>query len=267
FRVTKLDASFNLITGTASILKSLDNLLIRPGDLLLTVDLSSSNKFLGAHNQLMLRGGREENISSRYKPLYTQGFGIGETAETLGKDEIYITWYGQFGYGLFRPLTVSSNIFLNALGGSNAQMKGKVWSSDTNTVALGMTYTKVPHENKSSLNLDFMWDSISNSTTTTHTFITLAVATFDDSKEASAIRSFGTSAFQTGYEFLLSDWTRVLAGPSFNFETKALGGYVSWVKIWDRFHLHLSLASTNVSSFKFSFEDGYYASFDAYWRY
>jgi hypothetical protein len=111
------------------------------------------------------------------------------------------------------------------------------------------------------------WDSISSESVISHTLFTVAAMSFENADDITAIKSLGTSSLQTGYEFILGSWNRVLLGPSYNFETKALGGYLTYLKIWDRFHFSLSVNSTNVSSFKFSPVDGYYFLFDMYWRF
>lgn len=230
------------------------------------LDLRSENEsYLGRTTHLVSESDR--SVSSRYKPLFTQGFSIGETAETLWKDEFLFTYYGLVYYGAYDFLSLGTLLPLNAVGSGNGAVKLRFYKSEANVFATGLTYTKIPNTQDSTLNLNFMWDSISNGTTITHSFITLAVLSFNKAEDASAIKSLGTSSLQTGYEFIMDNWSRILVGPNFNFEKKSVGGYFSYLKIWEKTHLQFSINSTNIRSFKLSPTDGYYAFFDAYWRY
>lgn len=251
----------------ADLLRISGNYLIQRGDILIPADLTFENELYGAKTELIDPDGSVGFVSSRYRSLYTQGLGIGETAETLKKDELLLAWYGYLAYGAKDWLTFSSYLPLNAFGASNFQVKARFFNSLENKLAAGLNFFKIPGSTESVFNLSFMWDSFSSSSVITHSYLTLAVVTYDNSKETTAVRSLGSSAIQSGYEFLLSNWSRVLAGPSYNFETKALGGYVSYLKIWEHFHFQLTLASNNLSSVKLDVKDGYYGLIDAYWRY
>lgn len=236
------------------------------GDKLFHLDLTSENsRYLGT-TDLIIRS-RSRWVSSKYKPLFTQGVAVGETAETLWKNEYLIHWFGQISYGLSDRFTIGTIVPADLLGAANFNVKWRFFDSDSNVFATGLTFTKIPNEPRSTLNLNFIWDSVSSSSVVSHTYFTLALFSFDQAQDTTAIKSLGTSSFQTGYEFILSNWDRVLVGPSYNFEKKAVGGYLSYLKIWDKFHLGLSLNSTNISSLKLSATDGYYFAFDAYWRF
>ncbi len=239
---------------------------VRLGDRVVRLNLSTTNEeYMGRTYSLVHLPDR--NVSSRYKPLFTQGYSIGETAETLWKNEFLFTYYGQIYYGLYDFLSVGTLLPLNAVGSANGVVKARLYRSGANVLSTGLSYTKIPNSQASTLNINFMWDSISNESSITHSFISLAVFSFDKAEDASAIKSLGTSSLQTGYEFILDNWSRLLVGPNFNFEKKSVGGYLSYLKIWDKTHLQFSLNSTNIRSLKLSPTDGYYAFFDAYWRY
>jgi len=239
---------------------------VQLGDLFVRLNLKSEQEQYWGRTDLLVRESKEPT-SARYRPLFTQGLSIGETAETLWKDEFFITYYGQIYYGLYDWLSVGTLVPLNAIGSANGALKTRLYESDSNVVSTGLSYTKIPNTDSSSLNINFMWDSFSNKSLITHNFISLAVVTFKDADEATALKSLGSSSLQTGYEFILDDWSRILVGPNFNFEKKSVGGYLSYLKIWDRLHLQFSLNSTNIQSLKLSPNDGYYAFIDAYWRY
>lgn len=240
--------------------------LVQLGDQLLHIDLSSANPKYKGSTDLMVRK-RSPFVSSKYKPLITQGISVGDTAETLWEDEYLITWYGQIKYGWKDWLTIDAILPAYILGAYNASAKIRVHQSDSTVISLGPQIVRIPDKDTSTLNLNFFWDSSSSESTLSHTFFTLALLSFKNAEDTTAIKSLGTSSFQTGYEFILDNWDRVLLGPTYNFEKKAVGGYLTYVKIWDRFHGSISLNSTNTSSLKFSPEDGYYLAFDAYWRF
>ncbi|WP_374033350.1 hypothetical protein ACES2I_11170 [Bdellovibrio bacteriovorus] len=239
---------------------------IQIGDQVMHLDLSSENNRYKGTTDLIIKKGTKET-SSKYKPLFTQGIAVGETAETLWENEFLITWFGQVNYGWKEWLTVSSIIPADILGAYNANIKTRLYQSASNNFAGGLNFARIPNENRSTLNLNIYWDSISSESVVSHTLLSVALFSFEDAANATAIKSLGTSSFQTGYEFILDNWDRVLLGPSYNFESKAVGGYLSYVKIWDQFHLSFSLNSTDITSLKYAPEDGYYLLFDAYWRF
>lgn len=239
---------------------------IQVGDQLVHLDLSSGNEKYKGTTDLIIKES-DRSISAKYRPLFTQGVSVGETAETLWEDEYLITWYGQVNYGLKRWLTVNTVVPADFLGALNAGVKVQFFRSYSNVLSSSLNYTKIPNQTRSTLNLNLHWDSVSSESVISHTLLSLALFSFEDAEETTAIKSLGTSSLQTGYEFILDDWDRVLVGPSYNFEKKAVGGYLSYLKIWDKFHLSFSLNATDVATMKFSPVDGYYLLFDAYWRF
>lgn len=240
--------------------------MIQVGDELMHLDLSGENKhYIGTTDLLVKQS--DKNISSKYKPLFLQGFTVGETAQTLWKNEYLINQFGQVSYGVQDWLTVNTVVPANFVGAPNAAVKARFYSSYSNIFAAGLNYAKIPSQTNSTLNLNIYWDSVSSETVIGHSLLSIALFSFEKAEDATAIKSLGTSSIQTGSELILSNWDRVLWGPSYNFELKAVGGYLTYMKIWDKFHLSFSLNSTNITSFKLSPVDGYYFIFDAYWRF
>lgn len=251
---------------TCELLRQSRTNFIQVGDQLVHLDLSSGNDKYKGTTDLIIKAS-DRNISAKYRPLFTQGVSVGETAETLWEDEYLVTWYGQVHYGLRRWLTVSTVLPANFLGAPNATAKAQLYRSYSNVVAMGMNLTKIPNETRSTVNLNFHWDSVSSESVISHTLLSVALFSFEQAEESTAIKSLGTSSLQTGYEFILSHWDRVLVGPSYNFEKKSVGGYLSYLKIWDKFHLSFSVNATDVATFQYSPVDGYFLLFDAYWRF
>ncbi|MFP5519557.1 MAG: hypothetical protein ACLGGX_06610 [Bdellovibrionia bacterium] len=239
---------------------------VQTGDTVVKLDLSGDNKsYLGTTDLIIQES--DKNVSARYRPLVFQGLLIGDTAQTLWKDEMLLTWYGDLSYGITNRLSVRTLVPANIYQAYNMKLKYKTYDSPSTTVSLGASVNTIPESNSTTVNLDFYWDSISSESTISHTFITVALVSFEKAEDTTAIRSLGTSSIQSGYELIMDDWGRVLVGPVYNFEKNALGGYLSYLKIWDRFHASITLSSTNVASFKASAQDGYYGLIDAFWRF
>lgn len=243
---------------------------IQVGDELRHLDLSSENERYKGTTDLIIRD-EGKRISSKYRPLFTQGLTAGETAQTLWSDEYMITWFGQVNYGIKPWLTASTIVPAFFAGAPNASFKARVYDSVATVVSSGLSYAKIPNQSSSTLNLNIYWDSISSESTISHTFLSIALFSFDNAENTAVIKSLGTSSLQSGYEFILGNWDRVLLGPSYNFQNKTVGGYLTYLKIWDRFHFGLSLTSTDITEFTLFPEgddaNGYFLTFDAYWRF
>lgn len=240
--------------------------IVQIGDQIARVDLSTTEENYKANTSLLIKKSTQ-SISSKYKPLVTQGLLIGETAETLWQDEFFVNYLGQVQYGIYSWMSVGTIVPANAVGAPNGQFKFRLYDSQVAVVSMGLNYTKIPNSDESTANITFMWDSISNQSLISHNYITLAVVSFKNAQDSAALKTIGTSSVQTGYEYLFDNWNRILFGPNYNFENRKVGGYISFIKIWDRFHLQASLNATNIESFKISAKDGYYPFVDMYWRY
>lgn len=246
--------------------KIFDNQIIQVGNELKEMNLSTYNEDYKGTTELLIKKSKT-NISSRFKPIYTQGVVAGDTAETLDKDEFIFTYLGQVFYGVYPGWTLGTTAPINAAGGLNFFSKLRLYSSDQNTLSSGFTFTRIPQTDQSTLNLTFLWDSYSNSSMITHNYLSLAVLSYDKAEETTAIKSFASSSIQSGYEFILPNWDRILLGPNYNFERKSIGGYFSYVKIWDQLHVYLSLNTIDVRTVKWSYTEGYYMFLDMYWRF
>ncbi len=237
------------------------------------IDVAHSNSnFLGRTELLLKRNLRRDQvvipqaISSRYKPLVYQGLVMGDTAETLWESEYLATVYGQVMYGISNRVTVGS--LMTALPiAPNLQFKVKVFEGTSQMASVGLNYIKVVDSDQTSVNLNVYWDSFNNESLISHTFLSVAVATWKSALDATALKGAGTSSFQTGYEFVLDSWNRVLLGPSYNFERKAIGGFISHLWVWDHFHLSLGVSATDITKLKVEPKEGYLPSLELYWRF
>lgn len=239
---------------------------VQPGDYVRRLDLSTYNQDYVGTTDLIIKN-TNQNISSRYRPLVYQGFVIGDTAQTLYEKEFLVNYFGNLYYGYTDWLTIGTLAPVNVLGRPNANFRARVYDSDSTTLAVGASFVRLNKENEASLNLNFYWDSTSTDALVSHTFVGLGLVNWSGSAEAAALKYLTSSSFQTGYEVIMDDWNRVLVGPSYNFERKALGGYLSYVWIMDRFHAQISVNATDITHLRLDPTDGYYGFFDMYWRF
>lgn len=239
---------------------------ISSGDFIKRLDLSTVNLNYTGATELLIHES-SDNISSKYRPLAHQGFIIGDTAQTLYENEFLINYFGNIYYGFKSWLTFGTLAPINAFGRPNANFRAKLYDSESTTLSSGMSIVRLSKENEASLNLNFYWDSISSDSLISHTFLSLGLIDWTNSEDAAAIKYLTSSSFQTGYELILNNWDRFLIGPNYNFEKKALGGYVSYLWIMDRFHIQLSLNATDVTHLRLDPTDGYYGFFDVFWRF
>ena len=251
--------------GRAQILKNASHSLVQIGDSLEALDLSSYDSTLEGRTELLAKE-PTQSVAARYRPLYLQGFSIGETGSVLSKDEILVGAYGHVSYGLFHSLSVG--VFLPGffLTSPNANAKWNFFQDGSETVSAGVNLTKIRDSSSTAVNLTIYWDSITSQRMTTHMLATLALATLERVEDTVAIKAAGSSSLQTGYELLMPNWDRVLFGPSYNFETKSIGGYVAYKRIWDHFHLSVSVSTVNIRELKFA-QTGYVGLIEAYWRF
>lgn len=239
---------------------------ILPGDAIERLDLTMANPdYIGTTDLLVKTS--NNNISSKYRPLFYQGPSIGETAQTLYKHELLFNYFGSLFFGVEDWLTLGTNAPANVFVGPNANLYAKIYDSEPTTLSAGFSYLQLNKERQSVLNLNLYWDSFSSDSLISHTQLSLGLIRWDRAAESSAVKMLTSSSFQTGYELIKDDWDRILIGPSYNFEKKTVGGFLSYIWIFDRMHMQLSVNSTDITKIKLDVEDGYYGFFDLYWRF
>lgn len=257
------DKKFKLVLR---LLRQSRRYFVLKGDSVQRLDLSVENiDYLGT-TDLVIKSS-DLNISSKYRPLFYQGPTIGETAQTLFEHEFLFNYLGSAFFGVYDWLTVGTNAPANLFIGPNMNMYAKFYDTESTTLTAGLSFLQLNKENQSVLNANFYWDSTSSDSLISHTQLSLGLIRWDRAAESTAVKMLTSSSFQTGYELIKDDWDRVLIGPSYNFEKKSLGGFISYIWIFDRLHLQISINSTDVTQFKLDVQDGYYGFFDIYWRF
>ncbi|MGE0632051.1 MAG: hypothetical protein AB7O96_06565 [Pseudobdellovibrionaceae bacterium] len=238
---------------------------IRPGDLVTVFDLSTSHSVFKGRNELLVRD--RGDVSSRYKPIITQGLTIGETAQTLSQGDIMIDYTSYTYYGLTNNLTISSWGLGNLFGYPNLALKTRVWNSQFSVLGLGTSMVYDDRSDSGDVAIKLFLDSFDTRNQISHTSLTFSLVRWELKNKDSAIKVGGSRSIQTGYEFILENWDRILIGPSYDFDLKTVGGYISWLQIWDIYHLQIGLTSTNLASFKLDAKNGYFPAIQMYWRF
>ncbi len=239
---------------------------IQTGDIIRRMDLSVANSDYGGSTDLIIHQ-TSMKVSSQYRPMVYQGFGIGDTAQTLFEHEFLINYIGNVFYGFNDWLTLGTLAPANVLGSPNLNFKARVYDSESTTLATGLSFVRLIKENQATLNLNLYWDSISTDTLVTHTFLSLGLIKWDGAADSAAIKALGSSSFQTGYEVIMNNWDRLLLGPNYNFQKKALGGYLSYVWVMNRAHFQVSVNATDITHLRLDPTDGYYGFIDLYLRF
>ncbi len=240
--------------------------MIQLGDVLYKMDFNTFHQEYRGTTELIMRN-EDLGSSSSYKSLIFMGLSAGETAQTLRDNEFLINILGYLDYGVTSRFTLGTLLPADLFSAPNIHGKYRVYLSDSSVVSLGLNYFQSPDTSSGIINMSLYWDSVSSESVIAHTNLSLALATFDKAKNLTALKGAGTSSLQSGYEFIMDDWNRVLVGPSYNFENKSVGGYLSYIWIWDSFHLLAGVSTTDISNAIYNIEKGYYFNIDMYWRF
>jgi len=240
--------------------------MVQLGDVLYRMDFNTFHQEYRGTTELIMKN-EEIHSSASYKGLVFMGLSVGETAQTLRQGESLLNVLGYFSYGMTSKFNLGTLLPANLLSSPNIQGKYKLVDSDSNIVSVGMNMFQASDSTTGAINMTLYWDSVSSENVISHTNLSLALATFDKAKNLTALKGAGTSSLQSGYEFILADWNRVLLGPSYNFENKTVGGYISHMWIWDHMHLLAGVSTTDISNVIYNVKDGYYFNADLYWRF
>ena len=250
----------------AKLLRQSRKYFIQSGDIIRRMDLSMENEeFIGSTDLVIHQN--HLKVSARYRPLVYEGFSIGETAQTLYENELLITYLGNILYGYNDWFMLETFGTANLLGRPNFSFKAKLIDKEATTLSSGLSFVKLIPENESTINLNLYWDSISTDALISHLYLSLGLLKWQGAADSAAIKALGSSSFQTGYEVIMDHWDRLLLGPNYNFEKKALGGYISYIWIYDRFHAQVSINTTDITHLRLDPTDGYYGFFDLFWRF
>jgi hypothetical protein len=247
---------------------SVDKAFVRPGDSLVRLNLSTSNEnYPGRVELLQLKPA--PHVSSKYRPLFSQSASVGGTAQTLANDESHFQLFGNYSYGWSDQLSLQVTPLGIPFGIYAAGFRYKIYQSESQTVSVEPSVTYFREYESGVSRLDIFWDTAATGHQITHTVLRLATIPFSKDNKQKVVLILGSS-IQTGYEFILSNWDRLLLGPRYNLDARSVGGYIAYHFIWDRFHLNVGLNATDLGATNYTTntdKPGYYLSFDMMWRY
>lgn len=89
---------------------------------------------------------------------------------------------------------------------------------------------------------------------------------FERARATRGLGLFQDSDIRSVTEYITDSWNRVLFGPVYNVELQTFGGTLSYLWIWDTFHMSLGIATKDFSNFNFGTK-GYYYVYDFFWRF
>ncbi len=248
----------------AELISHSKNGMVLVGDTLEPVDLTRDAPNLPGRADLLVT--QERSVSARYKPIVSQGVDAGPTAATLQGGEFMIG-LGNSGYGLSDSFMVTTSLLADALGVPNLVAKARLWQSEDFRLAAAAGLIHAGRIKATAGQFGVLLDSQSNSRFISHSMFGVEGANTDANpySGAAAQLQVGTRV-QSGYECILNNWDRILVSPVYNFDSKSVGGYASYLFIWDHFHLSLGIASQDLTKLRFS-TAGYLPRVDFYWRF
>lgn len=240
------------------------NFIIMPGDIVAPLNAENLRQYkVPGFNSITLYEGKK--IPAEYKELAYFGVFTSE-GHALGKKEFLISPF-QIQYGLTDDVSVRvvnalwadgylnlgakvgvvrnkwAKITVNALGAYKVQSQD--WIAQTGVVLTLPSNSKFQQHYMVNVTLD---------------------PQSDEAKRTKGLNLFESSEIRSVTEYITDSWDRVLFGPLYNVENQTLGGTLSYMWIWNTFHVSLGLGTKDVTNLEFS-SDGYYYVYDLFWRF
>ena len=263
--ITKVDRARN--SARASVISHEKNASIMIGDTLSSFDLSKPEASVRGRADMLVND--KPQASARFKKLVYLSAGPSETAQTLQKGEngISIGTYG--AHGFTDRFTAYTLAFTDAHGLPTLGLKYRVYDTGDVTISNGLLGVYDGRQGTWARGVMAMMDIQSNSKLISHTEMAIFASeiNFEPLKKniriAQPVRS---SYIQSGYQYVFDNWDRLLAGPRYNLDRKSVGASLSYMWIWDTFHL-LSGIRTDDFSESIGGEYGYQPQIDMFWRF
>ena len=209
--------------------------------------------------------GDNEKVPSKYKDLAYMGV-FNSDGHTLAKNE-WLVSLTSVQYGISNPFTIKATHSLYLDGYANLGFKSRLMKNRFGHLTMNGLLARQINRPDWASSLGLILTMPSNEKFQSHLIINANLEGLDEDKaEVKKLNIFPDSDVRTIYEYVTDDWNRFLFGPSFNFETRTVGGTLSYMWIWDTFHLNLGLGSKDVSELEFK-SGGYYLLFDFFWRF
>jgi len=85
-------------------------------------------------------------------------------------------------------------------------------------------------------------------------------------QQAQLTTSWYTPQLRSFSEYVFDNWDRVVGGPSYDFDLRAVGGFLSYMMVFDHFHLSMGVHTRNFMDFRVDLEKAYFPTFAFFWR-
>ena len=245
--------------ATAEIVSWLAREQILVGDKVLPFFVNRKNEVDG-HTILLQRNGSKK-IWARYKPLlFTGSETLSETAATLGRGEHQISVLTTYSFGITDRLSIGTVAIANFLRVYNMKVKYNCYSSEHLIVsaAYQYNYLKSTHTNTLTLYVD----SPNDNRLVSHLNVSLTSSNLGKWKDTSYGLFKVYSMIEESSEYILKNWDRITVGPQYFIDSHKVGGFFSYVFVWEHLHLSLGINSRNLFAVKAIRPSGF-----VYWRF
>ncbi|MBY0518637.1 MAG: hypothetical protein K2P81_17130 [Bacteriovoracaceae bacterium] len=251
-------------TAVIDILEVIGDRLVLAGDPVERLTVEALEKYhVDGHISLLLS--QDGHVPAKYKDLAYLGV-FNSDGHTLAKGE-WLASIPQVQYGVNESFTLKVNNGLYLDGFANLGAKARLMRNHWGHLTLNSTVSRQINQNDWVVLAGLVLTLPSNEKFQTHLVINALIDGIEEENpEVKKLNLFPASDVRTIYEFVTEDWNRVLFGPLFNFETQTVGGTISYMWIWDTFHLNIGVGSKDVSQLRFG-KEGYYGLFDFFWRF
>jgi hypothetical protein len=216
-RVESIDDSRSM--ARAIIISHEKNGLVLVGDEAIRVDFTHPDPRLRGRADLLTN---ERDIPIKYKDLSYLGQAMPETAQTLAAGENGINIITNFFYGVTDNLTISSLIILDVVGLPEFSIKYKLFDFGDVKAALDAHGIYASTQGTWEQAYTAALDVKSNSKLISHTAITAVFNDIESSTQSAQFKPRSGSFVQSGYEYILDNWNRVIAVPAYDLDRKTL---------------------------------------------
>lgn len=259
-----LDTQLSPAQAIIHIDEVIDNSMVMTKDLVYPVNYElMKEKNIPGFASLSLQG--DHDIPSKFKELAYFGVFTNE-GHTLDAKEALVSPF-QLQYGINHDFSLKIANALWADGYANAGLKYRTLRNKYAKVSINTLGAYKIQSN------DYIWQVggvvtlPTNAKFQNHLMVNIIIdPQFDEARATEGLNLFQDSDIRSITEYITNDWNRILYGPTYNVELQTFGGTVSYMWIWDTFHMSLGLATQDLSNLTFG-EKGYYYVYDLFWRF
>ena len=239
--------------------------MIRPGNYLVRLDLSSVNNSIPARIELLSYSKRK--VASKYRHLVYTGFFLGQTAQPLLKNE-FIIGPSFMAYGYQDRLQFHTNVLNSFFGTPNVGYKFLFGRNSDYAFSFSQEFNYYPDAHKTYHEFSFHLDMYSNSKFVSYGKLKLftkrpETKTLTNSDEYVSDLS---TELQLAYGYVADNWNRIIFGPKVDFEKKKVGGSVGYYVIDKEFHMLIGASANDFSEATLG-REGYILNLDFWWRF